>query len=816
MDPSQSKSNSINYVIFYFLYSLLLGYLLSNNPDYYGGLVPLFTIPFVFIILSQPKRIVLGSAVVFALSVGFSILVLVRYQPQIMLIPTLIILSNLIIVAILYFWKNLNPNRQTKNNGINKEDSVYRESIVEVMSDSVQWLLKSPDWQESVPEVLSKLGKLIQVSRIYIFENFLEPNKGLRMSWKYEWAAPGVSPKISKIDTHDYSLREMGLQNWETLLSQNHLVHGFVRLLPEKSRTIYSEIGLKSFLLIPVFVNNQWWGGIGLDDYNQERNWDTAEKDALRLAANLLGSVIERLESEQLVRDLLSNERHQRELFQALSEIGALLVSTYELEPLLDILLEQMRRVIEYDSASVMLRIGNKVKISRLHGYYKDIRQNVKLNEGFEFRLDETRNLKEMFELKKPLIIPDTRAYDWVFIDGIEYIRSFAGAPILVQGEVVAFLTLDKAEPNFYKEEHVGLLTVFSNFVGIAIQNARYLESATKKVEEAETLRKASSLVASELELEQVLKEILVQLEKVMAYDSASIFLATQDGLKVMAGRYLPNNNAIVGHTLPIEDKLFEEISESKTALILEDAQQDPRFLGFGNTGYIRGWMGLPMYLRGQIIGYLSLDNRNVGAYTIESANLIQSFANEAAIAIENARLFRQVQTLAITDPLTSVFNRRYFFEIGAREFRRSIRHNHPLSLLLIDIDHFKMFNDRYGHLAGDEVLKRIGKECQKFLRETDIFARFGGEEFVLLLPETTAKDATIIAERVLKIISDIRIEVAGELVSVSVSIGVSERELDTSDINELFEYADKALYKAKQQGRGKVMMWEPRNPINS
>jgi len=81
------------------------------------------------------------------------------------------------------------------------------------------------------------------------------------MSWKYEWAAPGVSPKISEIDTHNYSLREMGLQNWETLLSQNHLVHGFVRLLPEKSRSIYSEIGLKSFLLIPVFVNNQWWGG---------------------------------------------------------------------------------------------------------------------------------------------------------------------------------------------------------------------------------------------------------------------------------------------------------------------------------------------------------------------------------------------------------------------------------------------------------------------------------------------------------------------------------------------------------------------------
>lgn len=808
--------SNINKLVLYSAYCLIWTYLTSRFPDFFEGLIGFYIFPLIIIALSTSGYFFYAGVGIYVISVVIS--AIIHFSTNATNIPNIsyIILANFAILAILSFFQARKQLPLKKSATISETDNErYRESVLELMSDSVQWLLKSSDWHESFSEVLSSLGKITQVSRIYIFENRVVSQKGLRMSWKFEWVAPGVNEKMPAADTKDFSFRDLGLQYWETLLSQNHIVQGFVSLLPDKPRLLYEEIGLKSFLIIPIIVNNQWWGGIGLDEYRQERNWSIVEKDTLRIAANILGSVIERLENEELVKDLLGKERKQREIFQALSEVGTLLISTHELEPLLDIILEQMRKVINYDSASVLLRFGNKVRISRLHGYYQNSSGGLKVREGFEFSIENTRNLFEMMEQKKPLIIPDTHEYDWLFVEGIEYVRSFAGAPILVQGEVLGFLTLDKAEPDYYQQEHIELLSIFSTYVGIALQNARFLESANRRANEAETFRKASSLVASELELGQVLKEILIQLEKVMPYDSAAIFLATTEGLKVMAGRYLPNDNAIIGQTLPIEDKLFEEISESKSAIILEDAQKDHRFLGFGNTGYIRGWMGLPMYLRGQIIGYLSIDNKRVGAYSKESANLIQAFANEAAIAIENARLFQQVQTMAITDPLTSVFNRRYFSEIGAREFRRSVRNNHPLSLILIDIDHFKNFNDRYGHLAGDQVLKRIGKECQKHLRESDIFARFGGEEFVLLLPETNIEEAKLIAERMLKIINDIEIEANGQMVSVSVSMGVAERDTDTVNLDDLFEHADKALYNAKGQGRGRVMIWDSGNPVN-
>ncbi|NMC52734.1 MAG: diguanylate cyclase [Chloroflexi bacterium] len=803
-------------LLFYAVYCAAWVFLFSQIPFYIESAILLLALPVVLLIAWQPLKIVAAGIGLFFASLAITFIWLIPVSMQAAGKIGLLVFSVCLLWAVQYYlMARKGPLFFQESKITALKQIAQHETILGMIENLVQWLLKSGDWHTDIEEVLSTVGQLTRAGRVYVFENYLDPTRGFLARWKYEWTEPASSARVDEPLLQNYSFQENELSHWATLLSQNHPVRSHTRDLAEVPRKRFAEHGVFSVLIVPIFVNGQWWGGIGLDECEGERVWNASEVHILRIAANLLGAVIERQESDRLVKNLLQQERHLREVFQTLSEVGASILATHELEPLLDMLLEQMRRVIEYDSASILLRYGGKVRISRSVGRLGKKFRPVYVKNGLEFDIESTRNLREMFESKKPLIIPDTQEYDWLFVEGVEYIRSFAGAPILVQDEVVAFLTLDKAEPNFYQPEYLELLSIFSSYAGLALQNARYLESASRRVEESETLRKASSLVASELDLEQVLKEILIQLEKVVPYDSASVFLATHEGLKIMAGRYLPNNNAIIGQTLPIEDKLFQEISNTNSALILEDAQQDNRFLKFGNTDYIRGWMGLPMFLRGQIIGYLSIDNRTPGAYSLESANLVQAFANEAAIAIENARLFQQVQLLAITDPLTGIFNRRYFFEIGGREFRRSVRHHHSLALVLIDIDHFKQFNDLYGHLAGDMVLREIGKESQKYLRESDIFARFGGEEFVLLLPETTAQDAFPIAERLRTIINELRVDVGGEKVFVSVSMGVAERGSDTNDLYALFENADRALYAAKEQGRGRVTIWDSKSPIH-
>jgi diguanylate cyclase (GGDEF)-like protein len=159
-------------------------------------------------------------------------------------------------------------------------------------------------------------------------------------------------------------------------------------------------------------------------------------------------------------------------------------------------------------------------------------------------------------------------------------------------------------------------------------------------------------------------------------------------------------------------------------------------------------------------------------------------------------------EELASTDPLTKIKNRRKFDELAEHEFEKSKRYNRPLSFIIFDIDNFKQINDKFGHQIGDKVLKEIATVVKNNIRKTDIFARFGGEEFVILTPETDIKGAKTLAEKIRKIIENHEIEPVGR---VTVSIGVTELRTDDKSIDDLYRRADNALYEAKEQGKNIV-----------
>jgi diguanylate cyclase (GGDEF)-like protein len=168
---------------------------------------------------------------------------------------------------------------------------------------------------------------------------------------------------------------------------------------------------------------------------------------------------------------------------------------------------------------------------------------------------------------------------------------------------------------------------------------------------------------------------------------------------------------------------------------------------------------------------------------------------------IELQRLYQEVQTQAITDSLTGLFNRRGFFEIGEREIERARRYRHPLAAIMFDIDHFKNINDLFGHNVGDKTLVETTARCSQKLRKVDIFGRYGGEEFALLLPETQPAEAFTLAERLRSAVSQ-PIAAGKAILVVTISIGVAALQDHTSNLHELLECADRALYKAKEAGR--------------
>jgi diguanylate cyclase (GGDEF)-like protein len=182
-------------------------------------------------------------------------------------------------------------------------------------------------------------------------------------------------------------------------------------------------------------------------------------------------------------------------------------------------------------------------------------------------------------------------------------------------------------------------------------------------------------------------------------------------------------------------------------------------------------------------------------------------FANQAAIALQNARLFNQMSTLAVTDTLTGLANRRGFFEVAEKEVERARRYGRSLCLVMFDIDDFKKVNDTHGHLIGDQVLRVLGTTARRTIRSTDTLCRFGGDEFLILMPESALDQALATAERLRQRISSemVVVTAAGQLV-LTISLGVVSLERETEEtVEKLVERADAVMYRAKTSGKNRV-----------
>jgi len=324
-----------------------------------------------------------------------------------------------------------------------------------------------------------------------------------------------------------------------------------------------------------------------------------------------------------------------------------------------------------------------------------------------------------------------------------------------------------------------------------------------------ELLRQAMTAFTSVLNLRQVLFQVMEYLKMLIPYDRAFLYLLDKDELEIAAAAGFSNNDDYLGRRIPARNPQFEAINRNRYPLYLDDAETYRPFQELEDLNCGKAWLGIPMLGHGQVIGYLSIYNSNSGIYGGNEAELGQTFASQAAIAIENARLFQQVQQYAITDGLTGFYNRRYFYELAEIEMRRSQRYGSDLSLILIDIDLFKNVNNRLGHTAGDQVLIHLSQCLRSQIRASDSIGRYGGEEFVILLPETKAKNAVEVVERLRRSAEECVTDIGHTKVHITISLGVAQMDEDCQSVDELFHRADRALYLAKQNGRNRVCIWQ-------
>lgn len=207
----------------------------------------------------------------------------------------------------------------------------------------------------------------------------------------------------------------------------------------------------------------------------------------------------------------------------------------------------------------------------------------------------------------------------------------------------------------------------------------------------------------------------------------------------------------------------------------------------------------VPLKTEGGVIGVFSVYSIEKRSFSEEEVEMASLFASLAAIAIERARLFEEVERLSVTDPLTGLFNRRYFNYIMEQEKGRVKRYKKPLSLLFADVDGFKAYNDRLGHLVGDEILKEVAQILRSNVRAADVVVRYGGDEFVVLMPETGQEEAQLVAERIERAL---RIwNMSPNITDVRLSLSIGCKTADADHVETIVEEADREMYSKKMHG---------------
>jgi diguanylate cyclase (GGDEF)-like protein/putative nucleotidyltransferase with HDIG domain len=486
-----------------------------------------------------------------------------------------------------------------------------------------------------------------------------------------------------------------------------------------------------------------------------------------------------------------------------LNEIGRALSSTLELDLLLERIYAEMRRLVDVSSFVIA---SHDTKTDQ-------IRFEIEVTDGERLprrsRPAGNHLVEYVLRTRQPLLIRErfTEETQRLGIEPLRQVGSMCAVPLVLYDRAVGVMMVHSPKEGVFDEGHQELLRVLANEASIAIENARLFTEEQKKSRHLTLINNVSSHAITTLNPVEMLEKIATEIETSLAYDHIGIATLDYSTKELVVQAEAGARKEARGRRIEIGEGIVGQVGRSgQMAMVREANALTPKMVLAGSVASI----ALPVIYAEQLLGVLYVESSKPCEFPEQEILLLRTLADLFAGALHNALTFQKAQEQAITDGLTGVKTHRFLMEALSAEWKRSTRANRPFALVLMDLDRFKFVNDFYGHLEGDVILRRVGHILEQNCRRSDVVARYGGDEFVILMPETSMEQARQLANK-------LRTWVASDPLlrdkNITASFGIAGFPIHGSTPQELLQVADSSMYLSKHQGGNSVSSAEQGDP---
>jgi PAS domain S-box-containing protein len=605
-----------------------------------------------------------------------------------------------------------------------------RDAILQALAFTSQKLFVHADLNDTFADILADIGKAVAASRAYIFQNEQTADGAYLTGQRCEWVAGNHLSQADNPALYNVHYERAGFGRWIEPLQAGLPIHGLVETFPAEEQKTLRPQGIVSIAVFPIHVGGQWWGFLGLDDCEQERTWTTVEITALKSTAGVLAGVIGNAR-------LYESERRARERAEVMREVAQIVTASVDRNEILRRSLRQLRRVLTFDMASVYVYgENNRAELVVTPGYPDEA---LTTGEALSL-LEDSPIFNRMLSTLQPVLCADVRRLPgWIWAPGAEAVRSYMAVPLVIRDRMIGALMVDSRHENFFDETDLEMVQTLAQHVAVAVENAHLFELQRTQLRLSQTLQAVGALLTTSLQPEELCEQIFDLLAQVVSYDSASVqLLDRKDKVSLLAARGVDNVQQMRQQTRELEANRLRQRWQGQRVIVVPDTHHGEEWQQASLENHVRSWIGVALTVQDRMMGILNISSNQVNDYNAAVAETVMAFANQAAVAIENARLFaaerrqlRLSQTLQqVGALLTGRLSLNEVFEQILDLLAHVVEYD-SVSIQLIDGDETYM---AAGRGFPDQALsqKIINQITAPGLKE-----RWGDDKKIIVIPDT-------------------------------------------------------------------------------